>query len=59
MGLAQSVFVGGVVMRRGVWLLRSVMIDSYASEEDQERCTEHWYTGVDIKLHGVRIESCG
>ena len=55
-GLAESVFVGGIVMRRSVLLLRSVMIDSHASEEEQERCTEDWYTDVDVKLHGVRIE---
>ena len=59
MGLAQSVFVAGIVMRKIVLLLRSVMIDSYASEEEQERCTEDWYTDVDVKLHAVRIESCG
>ena len=59
MGLAESVFVGGVVMRRGVLCLGSVVIDSYACEEEQESCTEDWYTDVDVELHGIRIESCG
>ena len=59
MGLVESVFVGGIVMRRGVLLLRSVMIDSHTNEEEHERCSEDWYTDVDVKLHGVKIEICG
>ena len=43
-------------MRRGVLNLSWVMVESNASEEEQEHCVEDYNVDMDIGVHGVRLD---
>ena len=56
MGIVKRVVVSSIAMRRGVLKLRWVMVDSNASEKEQEHCAEDQYIDVNIGRHGVRVK---